>query len=51
MASTSESDEPFSLVPFDGILGLALPQMSEGDAFNLVDCMIKQKVARGARSQ
>ena len=23
VASTSESDEPFSLVPFDGILGLA----------------------------
>jgi len=44
VASTSESDEPFSLVPFDGILGLALPQMSEGDSFNLVDCMIKQKV-------
>jgi len=46
VASTSESDEPFSLVPFDGILGLALPQMSEGDAFNLVDCMIKQKVLK-----
>jgi hypothetical protein len=46
VASTSESDEPFSLVPFDGILGLALPQMSEGDSFNLVDCMIKQKVLK-----
>lgn len=46
VASTSESDEPFSLVPFDGILGLALPQMSEGDSFNLVDCMIKQRVLK-----
>ena len=25
---------------------LALPQMSEGDSFNLVDCMIKQKVLK-----
>jgi cathepsin D len=46
VAATSESDEPFSLVPFDGILGLALPQMSEGDRFNLVDCMIQQKVLK-----
>lgn len=37
VAATEESDEPFSLVPFDGILGLSLPQMAEGDSFAVLD--------------
>lgn len=42
VAATEESDEPFGMVPFDGILGLSLPEMSEGKGFNVVDEMIKQ---------
>jgi len=40
VAATEESDEPFSLVPFDGILGLSLPQMSEGPSFSLLDDLV-----------
>jgi hypothetical protein len=46
VAATAESDEPFSLVPFDGILGLGLPQMSEGPHFNVFDCMIRDGVLK-----
>lgn len=46
VAATEESDEPFSLVPFDGIFGLSLPQMSEGPHFNILDCMIRDKALR-----
>mmetsp|Transcript_6606 Transcript_6606/g.15965 ORF Transcript_6606/g.15965 Transcript_6606/m.15965 type:complete len:336 (-) Transcript_6606:757-1764(-) len=46
IAATEESDEPFSLVPFDGICGLSLPQMSEGPSFNLFDCFIRDKVLK-----
>eukprot|EP00928_Gymnodinium_smaydae_P051078 TRINITY_DN3460_c0_g2_i1.p1 TRINITY_DN3460_c0_g2~~TRINITY_DN3460_c0_g2_i1.p1 ORF type:complete len:442 (-),score=99.93 TRINITY_DN3460_c0_g2_i1:15-1340(-) len=46
VVSTEESDEPFSLVPFDGILGLGLPQMSEGPHFNVLDCMIRDGVLK-----
>jgi hypothetical protein len=41
VAATDESDEPFSLVPFDGILGLSLPQMAEGPEFSVLDQMVK----------
>mmetsp|Transcript_39557 Transcript_39557/g.86398 ORF Transcript_39557/g.86398 Transcript_39557/m.86398 type:complete len:426 (+) Transcript_39557:65-1342(+) len=37
VAATKESDEPFSIVPFDGILGLSLPQMAEGPSFAMMD--------------
>lgn len=40
VAATDESDEPFSLVPFDGILGLSLPQMAEGPAFSVLDQLV-----------
>lgn len=46
VVATEESDEPFSLVPFDGIFGLSLPQMSEGPHFNVLDCMIRDKVLK-----
>jgi len=35
---------PFSFVPFDGILGLALPPMSEGAKFNILGSMAAQHV-------
>jgi len=41
VAATDESDEPFSLVPFDGILGLSLPEMAEGPDFSVFDMMAK----------
>merc|ERR1719310_686556 len=41
VAATEESDEPFSLVPFDGILGLSLPQMAEGKTFSVLDRMVQ----------
>lgn len=40
VAATEESDEPFSLVPFDGILGLSLPQMAEGPTFSILDRLV-----------
>jgi len=46
VAATEESDEPFSLVPFDGIFGLSLPQMSEGSGFNIMDDMVHDKVLK-----
>eukprot|EP00747_Dinoflagellata_sp_TGD_P164272 gnl/TRDRNA2_/TRDRNA2_183978_c0_seq1.p1 gnl/TRDRNA2_/TRDRNA2_183978_c0~~gnl/TRDRNA2_/TRDRNA2_183978_c0_seq1.p1 ORF type:complete len:423 (-),score=98.91 gnl/TRDRNA2_/TRDRNA2_183978_c0_seq1:178-1446(-) len=46
IAATDESDEPFSLVPFDGILGLSLPQMAEGPAFSVLDRMVEQGVLK-----
>mmetsp|Transcript_60604 Transcript_60604/g.167981 ORF Transcript_60604/g.167981 Transcript_60604/m.167981 type:complete len:440 (-) Transcript_60604:81-1400(-) len=44
VAATEESDEPFSLVPFDGILGLSLPQMAEGPAFSVFDELVNAGV-------
>lgn len=41
IASTNESDEPFLPVPFDGILGLGLPQLTEARGFSFVDAMIR----------
>merc|ERR1719217_358697 len=46
VTATEESDEPFSLVPFDGIFGLSLPQMSEGKRFNVFDDMVDAKVLK-----
>eukprot|EP00392_Amoebophrya_sp_AT5.2_P014472 g14621.t1 len=44
VAATEESEEPFSLVPFDGIFGLSLSAMSEAPHFNLLDRMIHEKM-------
>jgi len=44
VAATDESDEPFSLVPFDGIFGLSLPQMAEGPAFSVLDQLVEAGV-------
>jgi len=46
VSASEESEEPFNLVPFDGILGLSLPEMSEGPSFNVFDCMIRDKVLK-----
>jgi len=44
VAATEESDEPFSLVPFDGILGLSLAQMAEGPTFSVLDRLVESGV-------
>jgi len=44
VAATEESDEPFSLVPFDGILGLSLAQMAEGPSFSVLDRLVESGV-------
>merc|ERR1719433_690919 len=41
VAATQESDEPFSGAPFDGVLGLGLPQLAEGQGFSVLDSMIR----------
>jgi len=46
ITATKESDDPFSLVPFDGVLGLALPQLAEETSFSLVDSMVKAGVLK-----
>jgi len=43
ITATQESDDPFKDVPFDGILGLALPQLAEAQEFSLVDSMVKSQ--------
>mmetsp|Transcript_10589 Transcript_10589/g.31092 ORF Transcript_10589/g.31092 Transcript_10589/m.31092 type:complete len:437 (-) Transcript_10589:368-1678(-) len=37
VGATDETDDPFSSFNFDGVLGLALPQMSQGSEFSLMD--------------
>jgi len=46
ITATKESTDPFSLVPFDGVLGLALPQLAEDTSFSLVDSMVKAGVLK-----
>lgn len=40
VAASNETDQPFAVVPFDGILGLSLPQLAEGNDFAIVDQMV-----------
>lgn len=46
VAAVEESDAPFSDAPFDGILGMGLTSLSEGPAFNVLDCMIRDKAVK-----
>merc|ERR1719321_620348 len=46
ITATKESSDPFALVPFDGVLGLALPQLAEDTSFSLVDSMVKAGVLK-----
>merc|ERR1719375_1212434 len=40
VAATEETDDPFSSFNFDGVLGLALNEMSQGPSFNLMDRLV-----------
>merc|ERR1719420_1141241 len=41
VAATDETDDPFTSFKFDGVLGLALPEMSQGPDFSFVDHLVK----------
>jgi len=46
VGATSETDDPFSSFNFDGVLGLALPQMCQGVDFGLMDQLVKGNALR-----
>merc|ERR1719482_2395169 len=46
VGATDETEDPFSSFNFDGVLGLALPQMSQGPDFSLMDHLVKSKTLR-----
>mmetsp|Transcript_33291 Transcript_33291/g.89115 ORF Transcript_33291/g.89115 Transcript_33291/m.89115 type:complete len:446 (-) Transcript_33291:91-1428(-) len=46
VAATDESDDPFTSFKFDGVLGLALPQMAQGPEFSVMDHLVKSKSLR-----
>jgi hypothetical protein len=41
VAATQETDDPFTSFKFDGVLGLALPEMAQGPDFSVVDQLIR----------
>merc|ERR1719238_1009080 len=49
VAAESMSDEPFNLLPYDGILGLALPELSASKDFNIVGELAEQEVLKNDR--
>lgn len=46
VSAIEESDSPFADAPFDGIFGLGLAELSEAPAFNLLDCMVRDKAIK-----
>lgn len=46
VAATDMSDEPWMSAPFDGVLGLGLPKLSENPTFNAFFRMTKEKVVK-----
>lgn len=46
ITATNESDDPFKDVPFDGIVGLGLPQLAEAQEFSLMDVMVKKRLLK-----
>merc|ERR1719174_329232 len=48
IAATYESRNPFKWFAFDGVLGLALPSMSQGPDFNLMSRLKEGRVLRSA---
>mmetsp|Transcript_41663 Transcript_41663/g.107830 ORF Transcript_41663/g.107830 Transcript_41663/m.107830 type:complete len:407 (+) Transcript_41663:71-1291(+) len=43
IAATYESANPFSAFKFDGILGLGLSSMSQGNDFNLMELLVRER--------
>mmetsp|Transcript_131235 Transcript_131235/g.245577 ORF Transcript_131235/g.245577 Transcript_131235/m.245577 type:complete len:439 (-) Transcript_131235:65-1381(-) len=46
VGATDETDDPFTSFNFDGVLGLALPQMSQGPDFSVMEHLVKSKALR-----
>lgn len=46
VGATDETDEPFTSFNFDGVLGLALPQMSQGPEFSVMDHLVSSKALK-----
>jgi saccharopepsin len=46
VGATEETDDPFSSFQFDGVLGLALPEMSQGQSFSLMEHFTQSKALR-----
>jgi saccharopepsin len=46
VGATDETEDPFSSFNFDGVLGLALPEMAQGPAFSLMDHFVHSKALR-----
>lgn len=48
IAATYESRNPFKWFAFDGVLGLALPSMSQGPDFNLMSRLKQRRILKSA---
>lgn len=46
VGATDETDDPFTSFNFDGVLGLALPQMSQGPEFSVMDRLLSGKALK-----
>jgi hypothetical protein len=46
VGATDESDDPFTSFNFDGVLGLALPQMAQGPDFSVMDHLVRGKALK-----
>lgn len=46
VGATAETDDPFSSFNFDGVLGLALPQMAQGPDFSVMDHLVNSKALK-----
>jgi hypothetical protein len=46
ITATNESDDPFKDVPFDGIVGLGLPQLAEAQDFSIMDVLVKKRALK-----
>jgi len=46
VGATDETEDPFASFNFDGVLGLALPQMSQGPEFSVMDRLVSNKALK-----
>merc|ERR1719446_922835 len=46
VAATDETDDPFTSFKFDGVLGLALPEMSQSPEFNFMSRLMNNKALK-----
>lgn len=46
VGATDETDDPFTSFKFDGVLGLALPEMSQGPDFSVMEHLVTSKALK-----